>query len=486
MGYTVIEGFPNGLDTRKSRLTAAATSLTNLKNAHITSGGEIEKRKAFVAFCAAGLVDTNGDQGTFGLQALASTLVVFGSALDYDAADAQAQPKLAAPIPATDPEVVYQQLKHPAVADGADYDRTKHRLTAVLCSEQFGGVAWTAASFADERTFAFRDGVCVPAWRNGQVFSGRTTPEQVAAQLKASLDRELSGYLTEISNNAVDLKAPAGKNFGAIVADASAAGVLAYTQMSAGDPDGTVGRGASCMLNFTGGSTGSFTSLLVPDGAGDTVELLGAAVAWSASLNNTVGLLALMINSTVTSPKYIASASGSNLTLSAPASLGDAVNGLAVVLTHNGDYTLNAVGTLILTASVAPTTLSREVFSTDGTVLTSAVATTAVAGGTAGFTYQWQEWTGSAWVSANDPLPIPRQSPHKADGSSPSGIIANSPTSAATTFRKYVAANSEVSGSFRCKVTDSGAPNQSAYTPTVHVSLMVSPPSQPGRTKYPY
>lgn len=45
MGYIVIDNFSGGLDDRKSKLTAAAGTLTRCNNAHLTAGGEIEKRK---------------------------------------------------------------------------------------------------------------------------------------------------------------------------------------------------------------------------------------------------------------------------------------------------------------------------------------------------------------------------------------------------------------------------------------------------------
>ncbi len=48
MAYYIIESFNSGLDLRRSREVAAIGSLRVLRNAFINSGGEIEKRKAFV------------------------------------------------------------------------------------------------------------------------------------------------------------------------------------------------------------------------------------------------------------------------------------------------------------------------------------------------------------------------------------------------------------------------------------------------------
>ena len=48
MAYYVTENFSAGIDTRKHPLTAPAGTLRQLLNCHITPGGEIEKRLAFV------------------------------------------------------------------------------------------------------------------------------------------------------------------------------------------------------------------------------------------------------------------------------------------------------------------------------------------------------------------------------------------------------------------------------------------------------
>ena len=52
MAYLKIEDFRSGLDARKYKLALPAGTLTGLVNGHITQGGEIEKRKAFIQFLA--------------------------------------------------------------------------------------------------------------------------------------------------------------------------------------------------------------------------------------------------------------------------------------------------------------------------------------------------------------------------------------------------------------------------------------------------
>ena len=48
MPYILVEDFRNGLDARRMNVTSTPGSLVTLTNAHITRGGEIEKRNAFV------------------------------------------------------------------------------------------------------------------------------------------------------------------------------------------------------------------------------------------------------------------------------------------------------------------------------------------------------------------------------------------------------------------------------------------------------
>ena len=74
MAYIVVENFSAGLDTRKHPLTAKPGTLQMLKNAHVSRGGEIEKRKKFATFASL-------PAGTFGMEAADKSIYVFGSAL---------------------------------------------------------------------------------------------------------------------------------------------------------------------------------------------------------------------------------------------------------------------------------------------------------------------------------------------------------------------------------------------------------------------
>jgi len=69
--YFEIQNFAAGMDLRKSPLTAPAGTLRVLTNAHVTAGGEIEKRAAFVKLAA------KAPAGSFGLASANGILYVF-------------------------------------------------------------------------------------------------------------------------------------------------------------------------------------------------------------------------------------------------------------------------------------------------------------------------------------------------------------------------------------------------------------------------
>lgn len=72
MPYFLVNDFSAGIDLRKSAITAPAGTLRRIKNAHVTPGGEIEKRKKFVP-------KLTPPVGTFGLAALGSTVYTFSN-----------------------------------------------------------------------------------------------------------------------------------------------------------------------------------------------------------------------------------------------------------------------------------------------------------------------------------------------------------------------------------------------------------------------
>jgi hypothetical protein len=125
MSYVIIEDFKAGLDRRKSPAASPQGTLQTLNNAHITRGGEIEKRLSWVR-------KFDLPASTFGLAGANGTLFTFGS-------DAGVV------VPAG---VTYQQLIAAAPA----------AMTGIICTEFYDGKPWTIADYADDQRCAFYNG----------------------------------------------------------------------------------------------------------------------------------------------------------------------------------------------------------------------------------------------------------------------------------------------------------------------------------------
>jgi hypothetical protein len=167
MGYLVVENFGAGLDSRKSLLTTPAGALLTCKNAHITRGKEIEKRKKFAVFASL-------PPGTFGLQSAGSSLFVFGS--------------IAQPVgfPAN---LNYQRLQHPS----------GQAMTELIFSETFNGKIYAIAKYADGSVHHFYNGSRVTTWDTVAASVGDNSA--VASALAAQIEAETQ--FTAFSTGAV-------------------------------------------------------------------------------------------------------------------------------------------------------------------------------------------------------------------------------------------------------------------------------------------
>lgn len=149
MAYIFVNSFKQGLDARRSKISAQQGSLVSGKNVHINRGGEIEKRKAFV-------LKYTLPANTFGLHATRSYLYTFGSAAP------QAMPS----------GVIYQQLVAP----------NSPNMTEVISTDTYGGVPYVVARFDNGAIHHFYNGVRVTDWDaiSGTVF---TLGEALAAMV---------------------------------------------------------------------------------------------------------------------------------------------------------------------------------------------------------------------------------------------------------------------------------------------------------------
>lgn len=148
MPYIIIEDFRGGLDKRKLAAASPQGTLQTLTNAHVTRGGEIEKRKAMVA-----TYSLPEDQ-TFGLDGANGVLYTFGS-------DAS---------PAVPTGVTYQQLVHASAES----------MTDIRSTEFFDGKVFAVAEYANGDVLHFYNGAEVADFTTG---SGAGVAGQVFTSL---------------------------------------------------------------------------------------------------------------------------------------------------------------------------------------------------------------------------------------------------------------------------------------------------------------
>lgn len=148
MPYIIIEDFRAGLDRRKLPVSSPQGSLQTLSNAHITRGGEIEKRLALTNEL------TLPTAQTFGLEGANGVLYTFGSVL----------------APAVPAGITYQRLPHPSGA----------AMSGIVSSEFFDGKIFAVARYENGDILHFYNGVQVADWTLG---SGYAVAGQHAAAL---------------------------------------------------------------------------------------------------------------------------------------------------------------------------------------------------------------------------------------------------------------------------------------------------------------
>ena len=128
MPYVLVEDFKGGIDTRRTVVTSVPGSCVTLTNAHITRGGEIEKRRAFKEWATL-------PANTHGLAAGGGRVFVFGSA---DTTLASTQP----------PGLSYVRFRHSDLSTA---------MTDILGLDFFNGNVYASAQFADGIIYHYWD-----------------------------------------------------------------------------------------------------------------------------------------------------------------------------------------------------------------------------------------------------------------------------------------------------------------------------------------
>lgn len=169
MSYLTLENFSGGVDRRRPIYAGKPGTLWECINAHITTGGDIEKRKAFAD---RGAFSTN----TFGLAAKGDRLYTFGS-----------DPASIVTLPGN---CAYQQLSHPLGAP----------MVGVLDTDLFSGLLYVIAEFADNSVMHFYNGALVRAWSDGVALASMGSFVNMATAMAALINASASYDATAVGS----------------------------------------------------------------------------------------------------------------------------------------------------------------------------------------------------------------------------------------------------------------------------------------------
>lgn len=333
MGTVWIKEFTGGLDTRRLPETTPGGVAIKATDCHVTTGGEFEKRAAFIPLYTVPF-------GTVGLAQDQTSLIVFGSA---------AEP---VGMPAG---VRYQRLQHPTGAN----------LVAVPSHDLYDGKVYAVAEFDDGSVFHFYDGVEVEDWFDGRARATFTVTGGTGAD--EMTDLEVGGV--SIFTNPVSWATSNADTAAAIAAEINGTTSSPnYTATAVGSvvnviaaAQGTAANGLAVMATLTGAftidpasdltmadggvaggtpATGSFR-VLNGDPAGtidvavDGVDLTAAPVAFGATDEASAVAIAAAINAHASTPNYTAAAINRKVVITTVDNT-DAVNGLKPTFTFTG------------------------------------------------------------------------------------------------------------------------------------------------------
>ena len=310
MPYILVENFNGGLDRRRKISTAPPGTLWELTNAHITRGGEIEKRKTFAP-------KYNLPAGTLGLTSLSGNLYVFGSGAE----------------PAGMPVgITYQRLQHPSS------DPTSSDMTEIVDVEVFDGSLYVIAKFADSSTYHYYDGERITYWDVGTVQGGATSTADIAQDLASLIDAD-SSYEASVSSSVVTVTTTS-PGTGFTISGTTSEGSTGLINWNTTTPNIPAINEvlATGSFDITGGSSNAGTNK-VNSVAVNSVTITSAAVDWAVSNEATAAAIAANITAHSSSPNYTATSSGAKVIIKAVANSGTTPNGFAVVCAEAGDVT---------------------------------------------------------------------------------------------------------------------------------------------------
>jgi hypothetical protein len=313
MSYSVIENFSSGVDRTRPIYALPAGSLWECVNGHISRGGDVEKRKAFVEK----YVLPTGS--TVGLATTDDAIYVFGSAAEPPG------------IPAG---VTYQRLRHP---DGST------AMTKLVSHDLFDGKVYAVALFADGNTYHYYDGEIVADWYTGIVRPDMVDNAGIAEHLRELIDADDDLVGTRTGSIVTIEKAVDGTFEISASTENVEGGVddqeLELTRLTLGKAEVL----ARVSITITGGTYNPGVdriSALTING----VSVISGAINWESSNENTAFLIAQDITSFNSTPEYTATSEGNVITIFAATGSGATPNGYVVAVTVGGTVTISNGG----------------------------------------------------------------------------------------------------------------------------------------------
>lgn len=352
MSYLVINDFRYGLDKRRIDLALRPGALNDAVNCHITQGGEIEKRKAFVRTALA-LTAGGGPVSTFGLTALETTMEIYGNVpvANIDGGT----------IPT---DFTYKDLR--MIVPVTSTTNIIYTLIDVVYSTVFGGKAFVIGRMSGGFNALFYDGTLIFDSIAGIVRALETNNAGILRRLGDAITN--TGLYTvsySVPTGILSVFGPAGATYALIIRKVSAAGTLTEQKIAVATAP-IPGATASGSFQIVAGSTSAGTNKISQVKVGAT-NLLGAAVDFDTDTTRTAIALTVAIVAFSGTSGYTATSEGSRVIITSMTegttpndkeievtAAGDVCTGICVTTFSGTGFNLNSIsanGTNLLTGT---------------------------------------------------------------------------------------------------------------------------------------
>ena len=300
MPYVVLKDFRGGLDRRRRQVVGLPGTLWELRNAVITEGGDIERRKAMVPVFTL-------PAGTFGLSGNGNALRVWGT-IDE---------------PANMPRrISYEKLTGTNLYSGG--------LFRILDADYFNGQSYVIAMMGDGAIEHFYKTALVTDWRQAGLQPTVASRDDVAAYLAQRITL-FSEFRASAAANIVQIEGAPGQSF---TVDVNAIELSKATIQSA--TAGTPETRATAIVTINSGSAGG----LITSMFSNSKPLIENPVSWVSNTVQTAVALAEAINAYRETHGFLAQALSNTVKLTAPVGSGAGANAwLTLTYTDGVDVT---------------------------------------------------------------------------------------------------------------------------------------------------